>query len=99
MANENKRIKEKHILKKPTFKVDFDIIFCDNEGTPSLDGVQKSTIPGILTLLKIYIILQVEPRPPYLALKIDLAKFTKAFLQLKSVFVEVSIYSIFHSSA
>ena len=39
---ENKKIKE-----------DFDVFFCDTEGISSLDGIQKQTIPGILTLLQI----------------------------------------------
>ena len=32
---------------------DFDVFFCDTEGISSLDGIQKTTIPGILTLLQI----------------------------------------------
>ena len=38
----NKKIKE-----------DFDVFFCDTEGISSLDGIEKRTIPGILTLLQI----------------------------------------------
>ena len=32
---------------------DFDIFFCDTEGISSLDGIQKESIPGILTLLQL----------------------------------------------
>ena len=32
---------------------DFDVFFCDTEGISSLDGIQRTTIPGILTLLQI----------------------------------------------
>ena len=40
-------------LKNKSIKEDFDVFFCDTEGISSLDGIQKKTIPGILTLLQI----------------------------------------------
>ena len=45
---------KKHKIKnkKKNFE-DFDIFFCDTEGIPSLDIIQKESIPGILTLLQI----------------------------------------------
>ena len=52
-------IKISEILKKhkglesKKIKDDFDVFFCDTEGIASLDGMQKRTIPGILTLLQI----------------------------------------------
>ena len=48
-----KELMKRHNLKKPTIKEDFDVFFCDTEGISSLDGIQKTTIPGILTLLQI----------------------------------------------
>ncbi len=32
---------------------DFDVFFCDTEGLSSLDGIERKSIPGILTLLEI----------------------------------------------
>ena len=32
---------------------DFDVFFCDTEGFNSLDGINKKSIPGILTLLQL----------------------------------------------
>ena len=45
---------KKHKIKnkKKNFE-DFDVFFCDTEGISSLDGIQKESIPGILTLLQI----------------------------------------------
>ena len=40
-------------LKNKEVEEDFDVFFCDTEGISSLDGIQKKTIPGILTLLQI----------------------------------------------
>ena len=45
-------IKKHKIKKKKNFE-EFDIFFCDTEGISSLDGIQKESIPGILTLLQI----------------------------------------------
>ena len=45
-------LKRHNINKNKKFE-DFDIFFCDTEGISSLDGIQKETIPGILTLLQI----------------------------------------------
>ena len=39
--------------KKMKDNEDYDVFFCDTEGISSLDGIQKTTIPGILTLLQI----------------------------------------------
>ena len=44
---------KRHNLKTPKIKKDFDVFFCDTEGISSLDGIQKSSISGILTLLQI----------------------------------------------
>ena len=46
-------IMEKHKIKKKKNFEEFDIFFCDTEGISSLDGIQKESIPGILTLLQI----------------------------------------------
>ena len=49
-------IKASELLKRHGIKKkikDFDVFFCDTEGIASLDGMQKETIPGILTLLQI----------------------------------------------
>ena len=49
-------IKASELLKRHNINKkieDFDIFFCDTEGISSLDGIQKETIPGILTLLQI----------------------------------------------
>ena len=40
-------------LQNKKFKEDFDVFFCDTEGTESLDGIHRKTIPGILTLLQV----------------------------------------------
>ena len=40
-------------LQNKKLKEDYDVFFCDTEGISSLDGIQKQTIPGILTLLQI----------------------------------------------
>ena len=40
-------------LKNIEIKEDFDVFFCDTEGIESLDGIQRKTIPGILSLLQI----------------------------------------------
>ena len=40
-------------LKNIEIKEDFDVFFCDTEGISSLDGIQRKTIPGILSLLQI----------------------------------------------
>ena len=48
-----KELMKRHNLKKPTIKEYFDVFFCDTEGISSLNGIQKTTIPGILTLLQI----------------------------------------------
>jgi flagellar biosynthesis GTPase FlhF len=44
---------KRHNLKTSKIKNDFDVFFCDTEGISSLDGIQKSSISGILTLLQI----------------------------------------------
>ena len=43
----------RHGLKQKKKFEDFDVFFCDTEGISSLDGIQKESIPGILTLLQI----------------------------------------------
>ena len=40
-------------LKNKEVKEDFDVFFCDTESISSLNGIQKKTISGILTLLQI----------------------------------------------
>ena len=43
----------RHGIKKLKKFDDFDIFFCDTEGISSIDGIQKESIPGILTLLQL----------------------------------------------
>ena len=88
-----KELMKRHNLKKPTIKEYFDVFFCDTEGISSLNGIQKTTIPGILTLLQIlqYLFLWCIKHVLLLMLKKFVPKFNyqeyfqKIYLQLQKL--------------